>query len=127
MHEIAPGWNVQMDRGPNWLLMRVQADPGSKPTADEFCQQVWNLMQRHLTTRLVVEFDGAPPLDAEMIDHLGRLHDRIDDANGKLCVCGLSPDDEQSLRGAKVNAQRPISVFRNRTEAVMGYRPGQPR
>jgi MFS superfamily sulfate permease-like transporter len=127
MLEIAPGWHVEMDRGPNWLLLRLQPPTDGRPGAGQLCGRLWDLMRRHLTTRMVVEFDNVPRLDEETIDQLRQLHERIEQANGKLRVCGLSSDDEQALRSVESQAERPISVFRSRSEAVLGYRPTQPR
>jgi hypothetical protein len=127
MLEIAPGWHVEMDRGPNWLLLRFQPPTDGPPDGGQLCGQLWDLMRKHLTNRLVVEFDNVPRLDAKTIDQLRQLHERIEEANGKLRVCGLSSDDEQALRSVESRTERPISVFRSRSEAVLGYRPAQPR
>ena len=127
MLEIAPGWHVEMDRGPNWLLLRFQSPADGHAGAGQLCRQLWDLMRRHLTTRLVVEFDNVPQLDAETIDQLRQLHERIAQVNGQLRVCGLSSDDEQALRSVDCRTERPISVFPSRSEAVLGYRPKQPR
>lgn len=125
MLEIAPGWNVEMDRGPNWLIVRFHA-PAENGAADvDLRQQLWALMQRHLTNRLVVELDALPRIDEGMIHQLAQLQEQIEDAHGQLRVCGVTGDSEHALRNA--GTRRPISVFRDRGEAVMGFRPAHPR
>jgi len=123
MPAIAPGWDVEVERGPDWLLVKIKdLDPRaveSPPLADG----LWELLQRHFTYRLVLELDQLPKLDDYLIGQLARLYARIHEHDGVMRLCGLSPHNLEMLRECRLNEQ--FLPYHNREEAVLGHRRRQ--
>ncbi len=125
MLAIAPGWELAVERGPDWLWVRILKAPEAReapPLADE----VWEQLCRHFTYRLVLELDQIPVLDSCLIGQLVQLYKRIREHDGVLRVCGLSAYNRQVLHTCNLGSHFPD--YHDREEAVMGSRcPHRPR
>jgi hypothetical protein len=124
MLELAPGWKMEMDRGPNWLIVRLHEPAEGAPAEVDLGRQLWDLLQMHFTNRLVLEL-GDIPLGEPMIDQLVQLRRRIVERGGQLRLCGLSETTRQALLACHPETSLPH--YHDRAEAVMGFRPKQPR
>jgi hypothetical protein len=125
MLELAPGWTMELDRGPNWLIVRLHDPPAGAAADVDLSQQLWDLLQKHFTNRLVLELDELPTLGQAVIDQLARLRRQIIERGGQLRLCGLSEESVEALRAG--HPENSLPRYRDRTEAVMGYRPNRPR
>jgi anti-anti-sigma factor len=125
MAVVLERWKLDVERGPDWLIVRVTPpeDPFDQPP--ELAQTCWDLCQQHFTYRLVLELDGLQVLSSQLIGQLIMLQKRISQHGGTLRMCGLSQLCEESLQLCRLGTQLPN--YRNREEAVMGRRPTQPR
>jgi anti-anti-sigma regulatory factor len=126
MVQIAPGWSVDLDRGPDWLFVRVHPPvddltPDTPPLADA----VWSLLEQHCLHRVVLEMDEMSRLYSPLIGQLMLLHKRIYNDGGLLRLCGLSSENQEVLHTTRLDGQLPN--YADRGEAVMGHRPSQPR
>lgn len=128
MLAIAPGWELAVERGPDWLLIRILKGAEARelpPLADE----VWEQLRRHFTYRLVLELNQIPVLDSYLIGQLVQLYKRIREHDGVMRVCGLSAYNRQVLHTC--NLENHFPDYHDREEAVMGTRhprhPRQPR
>ena len=128
--ELAPEWSMDIDRGPDWLFIRPQppnngntahGDSGEIPLAE----MVWKKLEQCFCYRVVLELDNIEHLRSWMVGELVRLHKRVTMHGGMLRLCGVSPEAETVLRICRLNDHFP--AYRNRTDAVMGHRPQQPR
>jgi anti-anti-sigma factor len=118
--------DLEVERGPDWLLVRVGGlDPAE---ANEFplALQVWCLLQQHFTYRLVLELDQVRLLTSHLIGQLAELHRRIDEHGGVMRLCGLSSDNCQVLQAC--GAADSLTPYGDRQTAVMGGEdPRRPR
>ena len=126
MVAIASGCELDVERGPDWLLVRVgnldAAEIGSAPLAE----QLWCLLQQHFTYRLVLELDQVGLLTNSLIGQLVQLHRRIEKHGGVMRLCGLSSANRQALHVRGLDAH--FQPYHDRQEAVMGgEHPRQPR
>ncbi len=125
MLAIAPGWDMSVERGPDWLIVRVLRTPqahGTPPLADE----VWEQLCRHFTHRLVLELNEIERLDSALAEELMQLHRRIREQDGVMRVCGLSAENRRAL--CSCNLEEHLLDYHDREEAVMGARlPRRPR
>jgi anti-anti-sigma factor len=123
--ELAPEWSLEIDRGPDWLFIRPspsnQNDGGEAPLAE----MVWKKLEQCFCYRVVLELDNVDYLRSWMIGELVRLHKRVVTHGGMLRLCGVSKNGETVLRICQLSDRFP--AYRNRNDAVMGYRPQQPR
>lgn len=123
--ELAPEWAVEIDRGPDWLFIRLR--PPADAQAGEFplAETIWQRLDQAFCHRVVLELYDVPHLRSWLIGELVKLHKRVAATGGMVRLCGLSPQSEESLRACRLADRFP--AYRNRTDAVMGHRPPQPR
>ena len=126
MHVIACDWELDVERGPNWLLVKVgepRGDPSEMPPLSDTLRA---LLEEHLTYRLVLELDDIQQLSSELIGQLIVLDKWIRARQGLMRLCGLSPHNGAILRRCWRDSNFPL--YRDRLEAVWGcHRPSQPR
>ena len=123
--ELASGWQMELDRGPDWMYVRLLAP--EKPLEDraEVAQGIWHLLEQEFTYRLVLELDGVFVLDSHLLGELVKLNRRIQAQGGMLRICGLSSSNLEVLKISQLTAQFPH--YESRADAIMGHDPGKPR
>jgi anti-anti-sigma regulatory factor len=109
---------LEVERGPDWLLVRVRKLALAKSDATALADRLWSLLEQHFTRRLLLELDNAGTLDSNLLAQLSELHRRIEKHNGVMRVCGLSPDNLRVLHACHLDERLP--AYLNRHEAVMG-------
>lgn len=116
MLATAPRCAFEVERGPDWLLVRIR----NIAIADEsrFAEMIWRALEQHFTYRVVLELDGVPRLNAAMIGQLVELHRRIAQHDGVLRLCGLSPDNCRALEVCGLGGR--LHPYDSRTEALIG-------
>ncbi len=122
--ELASEWSLEIDRGPDWLFVRL-SPPGGDHGEAPLAEQVWKKLEQCFCYRVVLELDNVDYLRSWMIGELVRLHKRVVTHGGMLRLCGVSKNAETVLRICQLSDRFP--AYRNRNDAVMGYRPQQPR
>lgn len=127
MLQLAPGWDLTVERGPDWLFVRVRP-----PVRLSFCdtpplaESVWELLQQQFSHRVVVELDDVHLLSSYLIGQLILLHKRVSGVGGIMRLSGVSEENRMALRMCRLDDRLP--TYTDRTEAVMGgFRPRQPR
>jgi anti-anti-sigma factor len=122
--ELAPEWTMEIDRGPDWLFIRLQ--PPTQPEMEiALAEMIWQKLEQSFCYRVVLEFDNVKCVRSWMVGQLVRLHKRVTTHGGMMRICGLSAANQDVLRICRLDDRFP--AYRNRTDAVMGYRPAQPR
>jgi anti-anti-sigma regulatory factor len=118
-------WIFDVERGPDWLFVRPRRH-GLAADAAGFAEQVWALLEQHLTHRLVLELGEVGQLDSRLVGQLSWLYKRIHAHEGIMRVCELSASNEEVLRASRLEGHFPR--YRNREDAVLCHaHPKQPR
>jgi anti-anti-sigma factor len=125
MVQIAEGWELDVDRGPDWLFVRPRFLRNRAADTPPLAEMIWSLLEQNFTTRLVLEMDQVPFLHSYLIGQLVWLHKRIVSHGGLMRISGLSETNQDVLRICQLEGRFPQYI--NREDAVMGYRPSQPR
>jgi anti-anti-sigma factor len=126
MLAIDSGCDLDVERGPNWLLIRVRRLDPDDVCGPILAERIWSLMEQHLTDRLVLELDQVPLLTSHMIGQLIALYRRITEHEGVMRLCGLSPRNRAVLHQCRLDERLP--AYADRQEAVLGTRlPRRPR
>jgi len=132
MVQIAHGWELDVDRGPDWLFVRPHSllprfsgvgvgDVDMPDLADE----IWMLVEQNFARRLVLELDDIGHLDSYLIGQLVRLYKRFCSHGWLMRICGLSRANQSVLDGCRLSGRLPC--YDCRSDAVMASRPAQPR
>ena len=125
MQELASGWVIDTERGPDWLFVTL-VEPSDIPgECAELAQGLWHLLEQHLTYRLILELDKLPLLRSSVIAQLVLLHKRIHKHGGLLRICGLSTECQETVRACRLESCLPL--YANREDAMMIPRPNNPR
>jgi anti-anti-sigma factor len=126
MLATASGWELEVERGPGWLLVRIGNPDGLGEELPPLADCIWSVLEQHFTYRLVLELDRISLLNSLLIGQLIELYRRIRKQDGVLRLCGLSAYNRQVLRTCRLDDRLP--AFHDRREAVLGStRPNQPR
>lgn len=125
MVQVATPWQFAVERGPDWLFVRLTPPANPLESAAGVADQLWQMMQQHFVNRLVLEMDQVPLLSSDLIGQLVMLHKRIVMHGGLLRLAGLSRGNEDVLRMSRLDGRFPS--YADRGAAVTGTRPGQPR
>ena len=128
MLQLAPGWNLEVERGPDWLFVRIHCLPDNIWDAPPLAETLWALVEQHFTYRLVLECDHLQLLHTVLLGQLVLLHKRLVVHGGTLRLCGLSQQNREVLRSCRLDGRFP--VFTCRSEAVLGQvvlAPSKPR
>jgi anti-anti-sigma factor len=126
MLATAPGCELDVERGPDWLLVRVRRLDLTESDAPPFAEQIWRLLEQHFTYRLVLELDQVRLLNSHLIGQLIQLYRHIAEHDGVMRLCGLSPYNRQVLHKCRLDERLP--PYEDRHEAVLAScRPLRPR
>ena len=125
MVQAISGWKLEVERGPDWLFVRLQGPPSGDTEGEQLAEQLWSLLEQHFIHRLVVELDDVPALRSCLIGQLVLLYKRIHQKGGMLRICGLTEQQRQALRSTRLDDRFPC--YGTRAEAVMGGLPSRPR
>ena len=126
MLTVASGYTLDVERGPDWLLVRLRNLERTEPETPPLAEQLWALLEQHFTYRLVLEMDEVRLLNSYLIGQLMQLCRWIEEHDGVLRLCGLSPYNCQVLHTSRLDEQ--LLPYQDRREAVTGCsRPRQPR
>lgn len=123
--ELAAGWSIDLERGPDWLFVRLHGKEPFDGLGLDLADRVWKLLQQSFVHRVVLEMDDVPVLRSHLVAELVRLHKRVTTGGGVMRVCGLSASCYDVLRTTRLSNRFP--PYRNRTEAVLGRMPHRPR
>ena len=125
MVDLAQGWTTEVDRGPDWIFIRLHGPADGEAEGTQLAEMLWDLTQCHMVQRVVLELDEVTLLRSYLVGQLVLLHKRITTHGGVLRLSGLSPANEQVLYAARLNERLPN--YHSRSDAVHGHRPMQPR
>ncbi len=118
MLAIAAGYEFDVDRGPDWLWIRVRSvETGSSP-AGSLAEEVKELVENHFIYRIVLELHRVPELSSQLIGELVELDRHILKHDGVLRVCGLSPEGRAMLQMCGLDDL--CLAYETREEAILG-------
>ena len=120
MPAIAYDWELNVERGPNWLLVKVGAPSGKPWEMLPLADTLRSLLEDHFTCRLVLELDEIDLLTSELIRQLLMLDKWIRARRGVMRLCGLSPRNQEILRRCWLHTF--FALYSDRLEAVTGRR-----
>jgi anti-anti-sigma regulatory factor len=118
MANDAVGYQLDVDRGPNWLFVKVQPGERSGKSAPQIAEELWSISTKHFIYRLVLELDKFDSMPDGMMSQIVMLQERLAQHGGSLKLCGLSPECEQKIHHYRLDSALPN--HESRTAAVLG-------
>ncbi len=125
MLEVAPGWTIDVQRGPDWLYVRLRVAASHWSDVTGLAESIWNLLRQQFTHRLVLELDELTCFPSSLMGELVRLYKRIQANDGLMRLCGLSQANLDALHLTRL--ERCFPHYESREDAVMGIRRSRPR
>ena len=119
MTQVAGEWQLEVDRGPDWLFVRLHP-PIDSDMEPDLAGAVWDLLEKHFTYRVVLEMHDVDQLSSHLIGQLILLQKRVHQHGGVLRLCGLCEHAIESLHLCRLDGGLPN--YRDREEAVLGPR-----
>ncbi len=112
------GYELDVDRGPDWLWIKVRSvDTGSSPPVS-LAKQVKELFERHFIYRVMLDLHGVPELSSQLIGELVQLDQQILKHDGVLRICGLSSEGRAMLEVCRLDDL--CLAYETRDEAILG-------
>lgn len=124
---LAPGWKTELDRGPDWLFVKLYGPDSSHADATGLAETLGMLLRQEFKRRMVLELDELLDMPQDLVGEVILLHDALESEGGVLRLCGVSSEHQHALEEG-IDTNYRFIPFRDREEAVLGfYRPGKPR
>ena len=118
---VSSGWTVDVERGPDWLFVRLGAPTDGECDVSLLADSVWSVVKQHFVYRVVLECDSLGMFDSAMVAQIVGLHRRLQKQSGVLRLCGLSDRNQEMLKACRLDGLFP--QFRSRSQAVLAHRP----
>ncbi len=125
MIELETGWTLSVERGPDWLFVKLYCDDETVQDVPPLAERIWEIYQQHFVHRLVLECEGVKRLHSRLLAELIALHRRVKRQGGVMRVSGLSPLNQDVLHAAHLDNY--LHSYATRADAVLAGRPQQPR
>ena len=123
--QVASGWSVRVDRGPDWLFVHLQCDDALASEPTELAENLWELLKCHRGNRMVIDLGGVDHVTSALLGELVLLNKRVHQVEGLLRLCDVNEDGQASMRAARLD--RIFPCYADCDAAVRGDRPPQPR
>jgi len=117
MVTVCSDWPVEVERGPNWLFVRLLPGDGDRAPANGLAEALWALLDKHFIYRLVLELDDTPLISSELVEQIRQLRAWIDQRGGRLRLCGAGDQVRAALQDFGVD---PLNCCGSRNEALLG-------
>src|SRR5437867_4264623 len=104
---LGSSWQLQLDRGPNCLLVRLCPELGHGFDESELSERLADLLNQHFTNRLVLEMDQVDLLNSLLLGQLADLSNRVRAQGGMIRLCGLSPFNQSVLHTVRLDRRLP--------------------
>ena len=105
MLDLAPGWQSDVERGPDWLFIRLHGPQGVSHRGTALAESLWDSINQHFVYRVVLELDAIGPLDSYLVGQLVLLHKLLHTHGGVLRLCNLSHDNQQVLHTLRLDGR----------------------
>lgn len=117
MLDLAPGWELAVERGPDWLFVKVFCTESRSEPAPPLAEHIWSLLEQHFTYRVVLELDQVDVIRSHLIGQLVLLQRWINQHDGVLRLCGLSAASRRALEACRLDGRFPD--YGTRMDAVL--------
>jgi anti-anti-sigma factor len=112
---------LDVERGPDWLFVRVTPPEGDLSAAPSLADAVWAVLEQSFTYRVVLDLEPIALVRSALLGQLVLLAKRVRTHDGLLRLCGMSADNRDVLIASRLDTLLPS--YPDRSAAVMCSRP----
>lgn len=124
MIALTAGWEIETERGPGCLIIRLK--PGDESQApDDLADTIVRLMEEHFCYRVIIELDEVRLVDSRLLGQLVKLVRLVQNRDGLVRLCGLSPFNRQLV--ALSGLEKVLPAYGDRRHAIMACDCRKPR
>ena len=98
--------DLEIKRGPECLFVKICTEHG-KTESYELADEIWGLLEQHLTYRLVLDLESVKLLDSLLVGQLIALRKKIVENRGMIKLCGLSTSNQKVLHTHRLESHLP--------------------
>ena len=113
-------WKYEVERGPDWLFVKLVPPADEETPSPHFGREIWNLLQHHTAHRVVIEMDQVQALPKALLGELVTLQEQIAGQQGVLRLSGLNRPCQAQVTKQRLDEQLP--AYPTRAEAIFGAR-----
>ncbi|MFM7184718.1 MAG: STAS domain-containing protein [Planctomycetota bacterium] len=110
-----PGWDVAVERGPDWLFLRLESGTGGAGDGS-LSDRLLGTIRANRAHRVVLELDRVESMDAALLDAIATVGTHVRGDGGLVRVCGLSEGNLRQLQTSAAGKELPH--FESRSAAV---------
>ena len=119
MLATAAGYEFDVDRGPDWLWIRIRSLEAGSSSAVRLAEQLKELVENHFIYRVVIELHRVPELSSDLIGELVQLDQHIRKHDGVLRICGALPRRAEAML-EMCGLDDLCLAYETREEAMLG-------
>ncbi|MGA2619018.1 MAG: hypothetical protein ABSF26_15520 [Thermoguttaceae bacterium] len=121
--ETAAQWSLEVERGPDCLLVKLGGRFHEDPHRIRLADQLWDLLRQHFTYRLVVQLGDIDFLTTYVLRELITVAERVCAQGGMMRLCSLSRRDAKVLRRCAARSELP--AYGSRQDALFSRAPAR--
>jgi hypothetical protein len=124
MLATSAGYEFEVDRGPDWLWIRVRASRGGDWRNASLADEIKEVINKHFTYRVVLELTYLPKLSgnvvlsSKLIGELVQISQFIHAHDGVLRIYGLTAENRAILEVCSLDDI--CLAYHTREEAIWG-------
>lgn len=111
-------WELHIERGPNWLFIRLPHCPDPLGPVGVLAQSIVDALDQHMVNRLVLELGGVECSCERLTAELQRVDAWLQRRDGVLRICGVPTRYIRQLQRTHFTDRFPL--YQDREEAVWG-------
>ena len=115
----AGDFRIEVQRGPNWLLARIQPGADESPDWSALADRLRSLLDRHFTYRLMLDLGEIERFGSGLLNQLIVLDRWVQDRGGMMRLCGLSSEGAALFHVCGLD--RVFSVYRGRLDGAWTF------
>ncbi|MBM4002614.1 MAG: STAS domain-containing protein [Planctomycetes bacterium] len=123
--DVEREWRTEIERGPGWLFVKLRSPAADVAHCGQIADNLFQMMQSHLTRRMVLDLEDVPVFKSELLSQMLRLNNLVQSQGGILRLTGLSENNREVLRRSRLGER--LAEYESREAAVLSAHRQLPR
>ena len=124
MIDVATGWTIKVERGPDSVFIRVKSGDRIDPP-DDLSREILQAVEQHFASRVFLDLREVHVVGSRLLGHVLEVNRRVCQQGGLLRVYGLNEFNRRVLAISGLDGLIPC--YPDRHQAVMAGNLRKPR